>query len=100
MRSTEDRWERARPYDVTVLFTRVTDCKTMSYFFFQNGGTSRKKRRNSNKNGELRVPKWGGTRLGRAWDIGHVIRGYLPTVNPPSMINALPVTKAASSLAR
>src|SRR5258706_16232000 len=43
-------------------------CKTMSYFFSKNGGTSTKYRRNSNKNSELHVPLPPWDKRGTRWD--------------------------------
>ena len=59
---TEERVETECRIAVTLLFTGVTMfCATRVARFFKNGGTRGKKRRNSNKNGELRAPP-------RAWD--------------------------------
>ena len=56
---------RSKANGVTSLFAGVTKiCGTSVARFFKNRGTGGKKRHNSNKNGELRVPRPPWDRLG------------------------------------
>ena len=66
---TEDRFRVGLEINLTSLFAGVRKfCGTRVARFFKNGGTRGKKRRNSNKNDELRVPPRCGTALGH---VGH-----------------------------